>query len=136
MLSKLSRSRSPRRYAGLKRFVRSTPKLRRKSRRSAVISARKSTVPKPPVAEKKDGDQGSHHTYPTEAARSHDTQFKHTELTERTNQVAKPKVGYLETRRECCEHGELRFGITQPINEVRLLSWLGHEKEVVLQYQL
>ena len=93
MLSKLSRSRSPKRHAGLKRIVRSTPKVRRKSRRIAAISARKSTVPKPPVAEKKEGDRLSHHTSPTEAARSHDTQFKHTELTERTNQIAKPKVG-------------------------------------------
>ena len=118
MLSKLSRSRSPRRHSGLKRFVRSTPKLRRKNRRFALISARNSTVPKPPVAEKKEGDEGSHHTSPTEAARSHDAQLKHTELTERTNQAAKPKVGYLEARRECCEHSELRrrgFGITQPM---------------------
>ena len=115
MLSKLSRSRSPRRHAGLKRFVRSTPKVRRKSRRIAAISARKSTIPKPPVAEKKKGDQGSHHASPTEAARSHDAQLKHTELTERTNQAAKRKVGYLEARRECCEHSELRFGITQPL---------------------
>ena len=99
MLSKLSRSRSPRRHAGLKWFVRSTPKVRRKRRRFAVISARKSIVRKPPVAEKKEGDQGSYHTFPTEAARSHDAQFKHTELTERTNQVAKPKVGYLEASR-------------------------------------
>ena len=118
MLSKLSRSRSPRRRAGLKRFVRSTPKVRRKSRRFAVISARKSTVPKPHVAEKKEWDQGSHHTFPTEAARSHDAQFKHTELTEKTSQGAKPKVGYSEARRECCEHSELcrrGFGITQPM---------------------
>ena len=140
MLSKLSRSRSPRRHAGLKRFVRSTPKkVRRKSGRFAAISARKSTVPKPPVAdrdrEKKEEGQGSHHTSPTEAARSHDAQLKHTELTERTSQAAKPKVGYLGTRGECCEHGELRFGITQPM-KLGLLSWLGHEKEVVLQYQL
>ena len=120
MLSKFSRSRSPRRYAGLKRFVRSTPKVRRKSRRSAVISARKSTVSKLPVAyrKKKEEGQGSHHTYPTEAARSRDTQFKHTELTERANQTTKPKVGYSEARRECCEHSEVRrrgFGITQPL---------------------
>ena len=118
MLSKLSRSRSPRRYASLRRFVRSTPKARRKSRRFAVISARKSTVLKPPVAEKKEEGQGSHHTFPTEAARLHDAQFKHTELTERTIQAAKPKVGYLEARRECCEQCELRrrgFGITQPL---------------------
>ena len=120
MLSKLSRSRSPRRYAGLKRFVRSTPKVRRKKRRFAVISPRKSTVPNPPVAdrEKKEEGQGSHHTSPTEAARSHDAQFKHTELTERTNQTAKPKVGYSEARREYCEHSELRrkgFDITQPL---------------------
>ena len=99
MLSKLSRSRSPRRRAGLKRFVRSTPKVRRKIRRSTVISARKSTVPKPPVAEKKEEGQGSHHTFPTEAARSHDAQLKHTELTERTDQAAKPKVGYLRQQR-------------------------------------
>ena len=122
MLSKLSRSRSPRRPVGLKRFVRSTPKVRRKSRRFVVISARKSTVPKPPVAdrdrEKKEEGQGSHHTSPTEAARSHDAQFKHTELTERANQTTKPKVGYSEARRECCERSELRrkgFGITQPL---------------------
>ena len=94
MLSKLSRSRSPRRHAGLKRFVRSKPKGRRKNRKFAAISARKSTVPKPPVAEKKEWDLGSHHTSPTEAARSHDAQFTHTELTERTDQAAKPKVGY------------------------------------------
>ena len=96
----MSRSTSTRDHAGLKQFVRSTPKVRRKSRKSAVISARKSTVRKPPVAKKKEGDQGTHHTSPTEAARSHYTQFKHTELTERTNQAAKPKVGYSEARRE------------------------------------
>ena len=84
--------------------------MRRKSRRFAAISARKSTVSKPPVADrkKKEEGQGSHHTSPTEAARSHDAQLKHTELTERTIQAAKPKVGYLETRRECCEQCELR----------------------------
>ena len=120
MLSKLSRSRSPRRHASLKWFVRSTPKARRKSRRFAAISARKSTVSKPPVTDrkKKEEGQGSHHTSPTEATRSHDAQFKHTELTERTDQAATPKVGYSEARRECCERSELRrkgFGITQPL---------------------
>ena len=119
MLSKLSRSRSPRRYASLRRFVRSTPKARRKSRRFAVISARKSTVLKPPVAEKKEEGQGSHHTFPTEAARSHDAQFKHTELTERTDQVAKPKVGYSEARRECCEHSEVRRKVLVSLNHCK-----------------
>lgn len=93
----MSRSRSPRRHERLKLFVRSRSKLRRKSRRFAVIYALKSTEPKP-VAKKKEADQWSHHTSSTEVARFHGAHFK--ESTERTIQAANPKVGYLEAGAE------------------------------------
>ena len=103
MLSKPSRSSSPERHTGQKRSAPSTPKEETESSEVARKLARNATEAEPPVAQKTESHPLSHDSSPTEEARSHDTQFKHKELTERADQTAKSKVGEVRAFKRCAQ---------------------------------
>ena len=101
MLSKPSRSSSPERHAGQKRSAPSTPKEETANIAVPGKSVRNTIESDPPVAAKTESHPWSHDSSPTEEARSHGSQFKHTELTERRDQAAKTEVGEVHAGAQC-----------------------------------